>query len=70
MFNITNLLEHTVSNLDEASIKHLISLMVDGRRNGFIHHVADSHMNAYIRFKLGGSLRNSPLGKTYDELPG
>ena len=31
-----------------------------------IHHVADSHMNAYIRFKLGLS-ENIPTIKPYDE---
>ena len=31
-----------------------------------VHHVADSHMNAYIRFKLGYT-ENSPTIKPYDE---
>jgi hypothetical protein len=31
-----------------------------------IHHVADSHMNAYIRFKLTATEANPPL-KPYDE---
>jgi hypothetical protein len=31
-----------------------------------IHHVADSHMNAYIRFKLGLS-ENNPTIKPYDQ---
>jgi hypothetical protein len=31
-----------------------------------VHHVADSHMNAYIRFKLGLT-EDSPVIKPYDE---
>ena len=31
-----------------------------------VHHVADSHMNAYIRFKLGVT-ENRPAIKTYEE---
>jgi uncharacterized damage-inducible protein DinB len=31
-----------------------------------VHHVADSHMNAYIRFKLGVT-ENDPTIKPYDE---
>jgi uncharacterized damage-inducible protein DinB len=31
-----------------------------------IHHIADSHMNAYIRFKLGLT-EDNPVIKTYDE---
>jgi len=31
-----------------------------------VHHLADSHMNAYIRFKLGLT-EAAPLIKTYDE---
>ena len=31
-----------------------------------VHHVPDSHMNAFIRFKLGLT-EDSPLIKTYDE---
>jgi uncharacterized damage-inducible protein DinB len=31
-----------------------------------VHHVADSHMNAYIRFKLGVT-EEQPAIKTYDE---
>ncbi len=31
-----------------------------------VHHVADSHMNAYMRFKLGLT-EDNPVIKTYDE---
>jgi len=31
-----------------------------------VHHIADSHMNAYIRFKLALT-ENNPLIKPYDE---
>ena len=31
-----------------------------------VHHIADSHMNAYIRFKLGLT-EDNPTIKTYDE---
>lgn len=49
---LPNALESAVSNLDEAQ------LQTPYREGGWtvhqlIHHVADSHMNAYIRFKLG-----------------
>ena len=45
-------LENAVLNLDESQ------LHVPYREGGWtvqqvVHHVADSHMNAYIRFKLG-----------------
>ena len=47
-----NLLEAAISNLDEHQLN------VPYREGGWtskqvIHHVADSHMNAFIRFKLG-----------------
>jgi DinB superfamily len=31
-----------------------------------VHHIADSHMNAYIRFKLAAT-ENTPSAKTYEE---
>ena len=34
--------------------------------NQLVHHVADSHMNAYIRFKLGLT-ENQPVIKPYDQ---
>ena len=58
-------LEHAILNLDEAQ------LATPYRPEGWtvhqlIHHVADSHMNAYIRFKLGVT-EEVPVIKTYDE---
>jgi uncharacterized damage-inducible protein DinB len=49
---LPNALEHAISNLDEAQ------LQTPYRDGGWtvhqlVHHVADSHINAYVRFKLG-----------------
>ncbi|SRR5260221_7554681 len=59
------LLEHAVSNLDEHQLN---TPYRDGgwTSKQVIHHVADSHMNAYIRFKLGLT-EDNPVIKTYDE---
>lgn len=59
------LLENAVLNLDEAQ------LLEPYREGGWsshqvVHHVADSHMNAMIRFKLGMTETN-PVIKPYDE---
>ena len=58
-------MENSILNLDEAQ------LQVPYRDGGWtiqqvVHHVADSHMNAYIRFKLGLT-ENEPTIKTYEE---
>src|SRR6476660_1786105 len=58
-------LEQAVLNLDEAQLN------TPYRDGGWtvkqlVHHVADSHMNAYIRFKLGLTEEN-PTIKPYDE---
>lgn len=58
-------LENAVLNLDEAQLD------TPYRPEGWtvkqlIHHVADSHMNAYIRFKLGLTEEN-PTIKPYEE---
>lgn len=58
-------LENAVLNLDEAQLN------TPYRPEGWtvkqlIHHVADSHMNAYIRFKLGLTEEN-PTIKPYEE---
>jgi hypothetical protein len=58
-------LENAILNLDEAQ------LATAYREGGWtvkqlVHHVADSHMNAYIRFKLGLT-ENNPVIKPYDE---
>ena len=59
------LLENAILNLDEKQ------LHTPYREGGWsihqlIHHVADSHMNAYIRFKLGLT-EDNPTIKPYDE---
>jgi uncharacterized damage-inducible protein DinB len=59
------ILENAVLNLDEAQME------VPYREGGWtikqlVHHVADSHMNAIIRFKLGITEEN-PTIKPYDE---
>ena len=60
------LLEQSILNLDEAQ------LQTPYRAGGWtvhqlVHHIADSHMNAYIRFKLGLTEEN-PTIKPYDEV--
>ncbi|MBC7422449.1 MAG: putative metal-dependent hydrolase [Ferruginibacter sp.] len=62
---LPNLLENAVLNLDEHQLE------TPYRPDGWtvkqvVHHVADSHMNAYIRFKLGLTEFN-PVIKPYDE---
>ncbi len=59
------LLENAVVNLDEQQ------LATPYREGGWtvqqvVHHLADSHMNAYIRFKLGFT-ENDPVIKPYEE---
>jgi hypothetical protein len=58
-------LEHAILNLDE---HQLDTPYRDGgwTVRQLVHHVADSHMNAYIRFKLGLT-ENNPTIKPYDE---
>ena len=58
-------LENAILNLDESQLN------TPYRPEGWtvkqlVHHVADSHMNAYIRFKLGVTEEN-PSIKPYDE---
>lgn len=58
-------LENAVLNLDEAQLD------TPYREGGWtvkqlVHHVADSHMNAYIRFKLGLT-EDNPTIKPYEE---
>lgn len=62
---LPNHLENAIINLDEAQIN------TPYRPEGWtvkqlVHHVADSHMNAYIRFKLGLT-EDNPAIKPYDE---
>ncbi len=58
-------LEYAVVNLDEAQLN---TTYRDGgwMIKQVVHHVADSHMNAYIRFKLGLT-EEHPTIKAYDE---
>ena len=63
---LPNHLENAVLNLDEHQLETAY------RPEGWtvkqlVHHVADSHMNAYIRFKLGLTEIN-PVIKPYDEV--
>jgi hypothetical protein len=62
---LPGLLETAIENLDE---KQLNTPYRDGGWNTIqvVHHVADSHMNAYIRFKLGLTETN-PTIKPYEE---
>ena len=58
-------LENAITNLDEHQFE------TPYREGGWkikqlVHHVADSHMNAYMRFKLGLT-EHAPTIKTYDE---
>jgi uncharacterized damage-inducible protein DinB len=62
---LPQLLENAVINLDEAQ------LQTPYREGGWtvqqvVHHVADSHMNAYCRFKLGLTEEN-PTIRPYDQ---
>lgn len=60
-----SLLEQATSNLDEQQLN--ISYRDGGwTSKQVIHHVADSHMNAYMRFKLALT-EDNPTIKTYDE---
>src|ERR1043165_5572914 len=59
------LIENAILNLDEKQ------LQTPYREGGWtvhelVHHVADSHMNAYIRFKQGYT-EDNPTIKPYDE---
>lgn len=62
---LPQLLENAIGNLDEAQ------LQTPYRDGGWtvqqvVHHVADSHMNAYCRFKLGLTEEN-PRIRPYEE---
>ncbi len=64
--NLPQHLENAVLNLDAAQLDAVY------REGGWmvkqvVHHVADSHMNAYIRFKLGLTEEN-PTIRPYDEV--
>ena len=62
---LPNLIEDAIHNLDEHQ------LQTPYRPDGWtvhqvVHHVADSHMNAYIRFKQGYT-EDKPAIRPYDE---
>jgi len=63
--SLPDLIESAVRNLDE---QQLCTPYRDGgwTIKEVVHHVADTHMNAYIRFKLGLT-ENNPTIKPYDE---
>jgi uncharacterized damage-inducible protein DinB len=63
--NLPQHLENAVNNLDEAQLN------TPYRPGGWtvkqlVHHVADSHMNSFIRFKLGLT-ENNPTIKPYEQ---
>ncbi|HVK97635.1 MAG TPA: putative metal-dependent hydrolase [Flavisolibacter sp.] len=62
---LPSVLESLLTNLDEQQIK------IPYRPGGWtvhqlVHHVADSHINAYMRFKLGYT-EDNPTIKTYEQ---
>lgn len=58
-------LEYAITNLDAAQLD--VPYRPDGwNSRQVVHHVADSHMNAFIRFKLGLT-EDNPTIKPYDE---
>lgn len=62
---LPNTLEIVIQNLDESQ------LQTPYRKGGWtvnqlVHHLADSHINAYCRFKYGLT-ENEPVIKTYDQ---
>ena len=63
--NLPQHLENSILNLDE---QQLNTAYRDGgwTVKQLVHHVADSHMNAYIRFKLGLT-EDKPVIKPYEE---
>lgn len=62
---LPNALEAAIHNLDEGQLK---TPYRDGgwTVHQLVHHVADSHLNAYVRFKLGYT-EDNPTVKTYEE---
>ena len=58
-------IEQVLLNLDEAQL-HIFYRNGGWTIHEVVHHLADSHMNAYCRFKLGLT-EDSPIIKPYDE---
>src|ERR1700722_1366218 len=65
---LPQLLENAILNLDEAQIQ---TPYRDGgwTVHQLVHHVADSHLNAYCRFKLGLT-EEKPTIRPYDQAAG
>jgi hypothetical protein len=62
---LPRVLENAVSNLDEHQLQ--TPYRADGWTvHQLVHHIADSHVNAYIRFKLGYT-EDNPTIKPYEE---
>ncbi len=58
-------LEYAITNLDAVQLE--VPYRPDGwNSRQVVHHVADSHMNAFIRFKLGLT-EDNPTIKPYDQ---
>jgi uncharacterized damage-inducible protein DinB len=62
---LPQLLENAVLNLDEAQL-HTAYRKEGWTLQQLVHHIADSHMNAYCRFKLALT-ENNPTIRTYEE---
>lgn len=62
---LPNVLEAAISNLDEAQL-HTPYRDGGWTLHQLVHHIADSNLNAYIRFKLGLTEDNPPI-KPFDE---
>ena len=63
---LPNRLEAAITNLDEAQL-HTAYRPGGWTVQQVVHHVADSHMNAYMRFKFG-ALDSGTTIKPYDEV--
>ena len=62
---LPRMLEYAVLNLNDDQL-HVPYRDGGWTINEIVHHVADSHMNAFIRFKLGLTEQN-PVIKPYDQ---
>jgi uncharacterized damage-inducible protein DinB len=63
--NLPSFLEFSIQNLDTAQLQ--TPYRPDGWTiHQLVHHIADSHLNAYTRFKLGLT-EDNPVIKPYDE---
>lgn len=63
--NLPSFLEFSIQNLDAAQLE--TPYRPDGWTvHQLVHHIADSHINAYTRFKLGLTESN-PVIKPYDQ---